>query len=154
MKTHLKVAFVSLIALSGAALLAGCGSTGSSSGTASSANGSSSAAATSSTTTTSKKIGVVLIGDETEGYSARPTSMASMKPATETQAFPIASFIRNKIQEDDGCKTAIDDLVSEDCGLIISNSYGHQDYMAPAAKANPDVTFISMTGDYAAVSKI
>jgi basic membrane lipoprotein Med (substrate-binding protein (PBP1-ABC) superfamily) len=33
--------------------------------------------------------------------------------------------------------------------LIVSNSYGHQDYMAPAAKDNPDATFISMTGDYA-----
>jgi basic membrane protein A len=136
MKNHLNVVLFSLIAAVGAISLAGCGTTTASSGSGSDA----------------KKIGVVLIGDETEGYSK--AHIDGINEAAKELNISDRLIYKYKIQEDDGCKTAIDDLVSEDCGLIISNSYGHQDYMAPAAKANPDVTFISMTGDYAAVSKI
>ncbi|MFA6619512.1 MAG: BMP family ABC transporter substrate-binding protein [Bacilli bacterium] len=146
MKNHLNVVLFSLIAAAGATLLAGCGPA-----TASSANGSASGAPTTSAPA-SKKIGVVLIGDATEGYSA--AHIDGINEAAAELGISDRLLYKYKVQEDDGCKTAIDDLVSEDCGLIISNSYGHQDYMAPAAKANKDVTFISMTGDYAAVSKI
>lgn len=147
MKNHLNVVLFSLIAATGATLLSGCGPTA----TASSANGSTSTTPTTSAPA-SKKIGVVLIGDATEGYSA--AHIDGINEAAKELGISDRLLFKYKIQEDDGCKTAIDDLVSEDCGLIISNSYGHQDYMAPAAKANKDVTFISMTGDYAAVSKI
>ena len=136
MKNHLNVVLFSLIAATGAVLLSGCGTTTTASGSGSDA----------------KKIGVVLIGDETEGYSK--AHIDGINEAAKELNISDRLIYKYKIQEDDGCKTAIDDLISEDCGLIISNSYGHQDYMAPAAKANPDVTFISMTGDYAAVSKI
>ena len=39
------------------------------------------------------------------------------------------------------------DLVGQGCNLIISNSYGHQSYIALAAEEYPDVTFVAMTGD-------
>ena len=44
------------------------------------------------------------------------------------------------------------DLVASGCDLVISNSYGHQTFMVQAAAEYPDVQFVSMTGDFAAIS--
>lgn len=139
MKTTSKAVCVSLIALAGAVVLAGCSvAVSTDSGTTSTAE--------------SRKIGVVLVGDESEGYTK--AHMDGIDAAAKKLGISDRIIYKKKVLEDDGCKTAINDLLSEECGLIVSNSYGHQDYMAPAAKNNPDTTFISMTGDYAAVSKI
>jgi basic membrane protein A len=72
----------------------------------------------------------VLIGDETEGYSeAHIKGMMPRQIAWHQRSI----VYKKKILEDSGCKTAIDDLVASDCGLVVSNSYGHQDYMVKAA---------------------
>jgi basic membrane protein A len=158
MKTQLKFCFVSIIS---AVTLAGCGTIVSSSTAVSSTQGSNAATTSttnSSTTTTSvdpstypekRKIGVVLIGDETEGYSE--AHIAGIDAAAAKLGISDRITYKTKVLEDNGCATAINDLLSDDCGLIVSNSYGHQDFMAPAAIDNPDATFISMTGDYAAL---
>ena len=44
------------------------------------------------------------------------------------------------------------DLAEEVCTIIFSDSYGHQSYMLDAAKEYSEVTFVSCTGDQAAVS--
>ena len=56
------------------------------------------------------------------------------------------------ISESDEVSKAADQLVAQGCKLIISNSYGHQDYMYAAAQKYTDVDFVAMTGDYAAIS--
>jgi basic membrane protein A and related proteins len=96
------------------------------------------------------KIGVVLIGDETEGYSE--AHIKGIDAAAKSLGISDKIVYKKKILEDSGCKTAIDDLVSSGCGLVVSNSYGHQDYMVKAAAQYPNNTFVAMTGDFAAIS--
>ena len=45
-----------------------------------------------------------------------------------------------------------DSLVGQGCNLVVSNSYGHQTYIVEEAEKYPDVTFVSMTGDFAALT--
>ncbi len=99
------------------------------------------------------KIGVILVGDETETYTL--AHMEGIKAALAANGIPDSSIIwKYKIAENDDAYTNAVDLVGQGCNLIISNSYGHQTYMALAAEEYPDVTFVAMTGDQAAVSGI
>lgn len=101
---------------------------------------------------TNLKIGVILIGDETEGYTL--AHMDGIKAAAkECNLDPEKDITwKYKIEESDDCYNAAKELVAGGCKLIISNSYGHQDYMAQAAEDFKDVNFVAMTGDYAAIS--
>lgn len=139
MKSQLKFALVSLVAFAGIAGLTGCGTTASSSATG-----------TSSAAVTDGKIGVILVGDESEGYTE--AHMKGIDDAAAKLKISDRIIYKKKIGEDNNCTAAINDLHSEGCKLIISNSYGHQDYMCDGAKNYTDTTFISMTGDYAAIS--
>lgn len=97
------------------------------------------------------KIGVILVGDETEGYTK--AHMDGIKEAAKELGIADNQIIwKYKIQEDSTCYDSAVDLVAQGCNLIISNSYGHQTYMVQAAEEYPDVTFVSMTGDFAAIS--
>jgi basic membrane protein A len=96
------------------------------------------------------KIGVVLVGDETEGYTE--AHIKGIDAAAAKLNISDKIVYKKKVLEDSGCKTAIDDLVSSDCKLVVSNSYGHQDYMCDAAKTYTDTSFIAMTGDYSALT--
>ena len=97
------------------------------------------------------KIGVILVGDETEGYTA--AHMDGIKAAAAELGIADDQIIwKYKVEENSNCKDAAVDLVGQGCQLIISNSYGHQTFMAEAASEYPDVTFIAMTGDFAAIS--
>lgn len=53
------------------------------------------------------------------------------------------------IGEDEGCATAIDELIEAGCQIIFATSFGHGDYMKEAAIANPDIEFCHATGDAA-----
>ena len=55
------------------------------------------------------------------------------------------------VPEEQECYEAAVDLVASGCDLVISNSYGHQTFMVQAAAEYPDVQFVSMTGDFAAI---
>ena len=97
------------------------------------------------------KVGVILIGDETEGYSK--AHIDGIKTAASELGIPENNIIwKYKTIEDSGCYDAAIDLVGQGCDVIFSNSYGHQTYMVQAAEENPDITFVSMTGDFAAIS--
>lgn len=97
------------------------------------------------------KVGVILVGDETEGYTL--AHMNGIKAAAEVLGLTDSQIVwKYKVPEDQSCYDSAMDLVGQGCNLIISNSYGHQTYMALAAEEVPDVTFVAMTGDFAAIS--
>ncbi|MBP3294501.1 MAG: BMP family ABC transporter substrate-binding protein, partial [Clostridia bacterium] len=97
------------------------------------------------------KVGVILIGDETEGYSK--AHMDGIKEAAKNLGIADNQIIwKYKVEENSTCLDAATDLVGQGCDLIISNSYGHQTYIVQAAEQFPDVTFASMTGDFAALT--
>ena len=94
------------------------------------------------------KIGVILVGDENEGYTA--AHMTGISEAAKKLGIADDQIIwKYNIGETQDCKEAAVDLADQGCTLIVSNSYGHQSYMQEAAAEHEDVTFISMTGDTA-----
>ena len=97
------------------------------------------------------KIGVILVGDETEGYSA--AHIEGIKTAAAELGMADDQIIwKYKVEESSDCADAAEDLVGQGCQAIFSNSYGHQTYVVEVAEKYPDVTFVSMTGDFAAIS--
>jgi len=97
------------------------------------------------------KIGVILVGDETEGYTL--SHMNGIKEAAANLGLAEKQIVwKYKTPEDQTCYDAALDCIGQGCNLIISNSYGHQTYMVLAAEEYPDVTFVSMTGDFAALT--
>lgn len=97
------------------------------------------------------KVGVILIGDENEGYTY--AHIQGIEAAAEELGLSKDQIIwKYTISEDASCKEAALDLVDSGCSVIFSNSYGHQSYMQEAAAEEPDVQFVSMTGDTAAIS--
>lgn len=97
------------------------------------------------------KVAVILVGDETEGYTK--AHMDGINAAAAKLGIKDSQIIWKKfVKETSDCLDAAEDLVDQGCNLVISNSYGHQTFMAEAAKKYPDVTFIAMTGDFAEIS--
>ncbi|MBQ8642593.1 MAG: BMP family ABC transporter substrate-binding protein [Clostridia bacterium] len=97
------------------------------------------------------KIGVILIGDETEGYSL--AHINGIKAAAKELGLSESQIIwKYKIGEDSAALDAATDLVGQGCAVVVSNSYGHQAFMAQAAEQFPEVTFLAMTGDFAGIS--
>jgi len=99
----------------------------------------------------SLKVGVILVGDETEGYTK--AHMDGIKAAAKELGIDEKNIIwKYKVEENSSCYESAVDLIGSGCKVVISNSYGHQTYMDQAAAEYPDVQFVSMTGDFAAVS--
>ena len=97
------------------------------------------------------KVGVVLVGDENEGYTF--AHMEGIKEAAKELGVADDQIIwKYNIPEDEQCKDACDDLVGQGCSVIFTNSYGHQSYTQQAAEEYPDVQFVAMTGDTAKAS--
>ena len=97
------------------------------------------------------KVGVVLVGDENEGYTF--AHMEGIKTAAANLGIADDQIIwKYNIPEDEQCKDACDDLVGQGCKVIFTNSYGHQSYTQQAAEEYPDVQFVAMTGDTAKAS--
>ena len=140
-----------LLAASMVFSLAACGSTADTA--ASSAAGSTTATAEGSSTNAAPdvKIGAIILGDETEGYSA--AHINGIKEAAAELGMSDDQIVwKYKIPEGGETADAAEDLVGQGCNLIISNSYGHQTYMVEEAEKYPDVNFVAMTGDFAAIS--
>ncbi len=100
------------------------------------------------------KVGVILVGDSTEGYSK--AHIDGITAAAEALKLNSSQILWKYSVRDDteDCLQAAQDLAGQGCGLIISNSFGHQDYMEQVARQFPDITFIAMTGDKAAKSDL
>ena len=97
------------------------------------------------------KVGVILIGNDQEGYTKAHidgiTEAAAALGVKEDQI-----MWKYNTLEDESVTTNGEQLIAAGCNLIISNSYGHQSYMQELAEKHADVQFIAMTGDTAASS--
>lgn len=99
------------------------------------------------------KVGAILIGDENEGYTY--AHIKGIEEAAKELGLSEDQIIwKYSIPEDASCKEAALDLVDSGCSVIFSNSYGHQSYIQEAAAEEPDVQFVSMTGDTASLSNL
>ncbi|MBR5422237.1 MAG: BMP family ABC transporter substrate-binding protein [Lachnospiraceae bacterium] len=97
------------------------------------------------------KIGVILVGDENEGYTY--AHIEGIKKAAANTGIAEEDILwKYSVKEDESCYEAAKDLVDQGCSAIFSNSYGHQSFMQQAAAEFPDVKFVAMTGDTAATS--
>ena len=121
-----------LLAASMVFSLAACGSTAdtaasSAAGTTATAEGSSNNQAP------DVKVGAIILGDETEGYSA--AHINGIKEAAAELGMSDDQIVwKYKIAEGGVTADAAEDLVGQGCNLIISNSYGHQTYMEEEAR--------------------
>ncbi len=96
------------------------------------------------------KIGVILVGDENEGYTY--AHIEGFKKAMENLGIKDDQVIwKYVIPETSVCYDTAADLADSGCKIIFSNSYGHQSYMVQAAEEFPDVVFVPCTGDTANV---
>ena len=96
------------------------------------------------------KIGIVLVGDETEGYTA--AHMNGLKEAMTTLGIDPAGpnvMWAYMIPEQEVCYDKCKEFANAGCSIIFTNSYGHQSYAQQAASEFPNVQFVSMTGDTA-----
>ena len=97
------------------------------------------------------KIGVILLHDESIGYDK--AHIDGIKEGAKNNGIAESSIIWKKsVPEEAACADAARDLAAQGCDLIISDSYGHQDYVGEVAAEYPEITFVSMTGDKAASS--
>ena len=100
-------------------------------------------------TPTDFKVGVILVGDENEGYTYAHIEgiEAAKKACGLTNEQVIYTY---NIPEDEQCYEAAVDLVQQGCKIIFANSFGHESHMIRAAKEYPDVLFCHATGQTAA----
>lgn len=100
------------------------------------------------------RVGVILVGDETEGYTLAHMNgiETAVKNIKEETGKTVDISYKKSIPESDAVGTNAKDLIASGCSVIISNSYGHQYYFGDLIEKNPDVTFVAMTGDLAAKS--
>ena len=99
------------------------------------------------------KIGVILVGDENEGYTyAHIEGVEEAKAAlglTDDQV-----IYKYSIPENELCYDTAIDLVEQGCDMIFANSFSHESFLFQAAAENPDVVFLHATGTNAAVSDL
>ncbi len=94
------------------------------------------------------KVGVVLVGDENEGYTY--SHIEGIKTSLANLGLNESNVIwKYSIPESELCYDACVDCAEQGCKLVITNSYGHQSYCQQAAEEYPDVQFVAMTGDTA-----
>ena len=78
------------------------------------------------------KVGVILVGDATESYTL--AHMEGIKAAAKKVGISENDILwKEKIEETEECYNSAKALVAQGCKLVISNSYGHQDFMAQVA---------------------
>lgn len=95
------------------------------------------------------KVGVILIGDENEGYTY--AHMQGIEAAIENLGLSMDQVIyKYTVGEDQECYNAAVDLAEQGCKIVFANSFGHEDYMIQAAKEYPDIYFCHATGQKAA----
>ena len=98
------------------------------------------------------KVGVVLVGDENEGYTY--AHILGIQEAVKNLGLSEKDNIvwKYTVPENEKCYDAITDCIDQGCTLIFTNSYGHQSFAKQAAEENPDVQIVAMTGDTAKAS--
>ena len=143
-KKLLSITLAALMVLSFAAVFTGCGSSSSSSNSSSNSSGNGSSSAE------SLKFGFIYLHDENSTYDNN--FLTAAKEACEKMGVEMIN--KTNIDESDACKEAALDLVDQGCDIIFADSFGHEDFMIEAAKANPDVQFLHATGTKAHTEKL
>ena len=140
-KKLLSITLAALMVLSFAAVFTGCGSDNSSSSSSGESSGKSAE---------SLKFGFIYLHDENSTYDNN--FLTAAKEACEKMGLEMIN--KTNIDESDACKEAALDLVDQGCDIIFADSFGHEDFMIEAAKANPDVQFLHATGTKAHTEKL
>ena len=95
------------------------------------------------------KVGVILVGDENEGYTyAHMEGIEAARVACGLEKDQI--IYKYNIGENEACHQAAVDLVEQGCKIVFANSFGHESFLIQAAKEYPDVLFCHATGPTAA----
>ena len=95
------------------------------------------------------KVGVILVGDENEGYTyAHMEGIEAARVACGLEKDQI--IYKYNIGENEACHQAAVDLVEQGCKIVFANSFGHERFLIQAAKEYPDVLFCHATGQTAA----
>jgi basic membrane protein A len=119
----------------------GGGSTEESAAPASAAPESAAPTAAASTAPTSAvpadfKVGVILVGDENEGYTyAHIEGVEAARAALGLSDDQV--IYKYSIPEDETSYDTAVDLVEQGCKIIFANSFGHETHMMQAAEENP-----------------
>ena len=88
------------------------------------------------------KVGFIFLHDENSTYDLN--FMNAAKEACETLG--VESVFKTNIPEDQSCYEAAAELADAGCNIIFADSFGHEDYIIPAAKEFKDVQFCHSTG--------
>ena len=94
------------------------------------------------------KVGLICLHDENSTYDNN--FLASFQESCDKMG--VEAVIKKNIPEGQECYDAAGEMVDAGCKLIFSDSFGHAGFMLQAAKDNPDVQFVSCTGDNALVA--
>ncbi len=95
------------------------------------------------------KVGVILVGDENEGYTA--AHMEGIEAARKAHGLREDQIIyKYNVPEDEKCYQTAVDLAEQGCNIIFANSFSHESYLIQAAKEYPDILFCHATGQTAA----
>jgi basic membrane protein A len=94
------------------------------------------------------KVGLITLHDENSTYDKN--FLDAFQESCDKMG--VEAIIMKNVPEGQECYDAAGELVDKGCTLIFSDSFGHQGFMLQAAKDNPDVQFVSCTGDNALVA--
>ena len=84
------------------------------------------------------KIGFVHVSDPSDmGYTYNH-DLGTWKMAENLGISEDQIINKYNIGEDEGCATAIEELIEAGCNIIFATSFGHGDYMTEAAANHPD----------------
>lgn len=91
------------------------------------------------------KVGFIFLHDENSTYDLNFINAA--KAAAENLGLKDDQIIlKTNIPEGNECKEAAADLADRGCDIVFADSFGHEQYMAQAAKEFPEVEFCHATG--------
>ena len=88
------------------------------------------------------KMGFIFFYDEHSNYDAN--FMAAAEQACREQG--VECIFRKSVPESEECAKIAAELAQEGCRVVFADSFGHDAYMAEAAKKFPAVDFITATG--------
>ena len=96
------------------------------------------------------KVGLITLHDENSTYDKN--FLDAFQESCDKLG--VEAIIMKNVPEGQECYDAAGELVDKGCALIFSDSFGHQGFMLQAAKENPDIEFVSCTGDSALVAGV
>ena len=91
------------------------------------------------------KIGFIFLHDENSTYDKNFIT-AAQEVKEKLNLSDEQVVFKTNIGENNGCYEAAVDLADRGCDIVFADSFGHESYMAQAAKEYPNVQFCHATG--------